>query len=306
MSTAEVTLGSVLAELDDSIGTSAYSIADVEDLRSTIDDELTGAVDAAGIDPSLLPVRVPKGRVTSVLACPAKALADLGGQIEPIHSLRGAVADVAAVVAAMSPRKPLELIDVLEGVAAIDPENTGIEMWRGSSREEKVDLRQQLEPLSAAIQSTCSGVKLDWVVRPQFTSQAAFAGGRLLATARYDMLLTQPGRPRSGVVVEVKAGNAHSDHRADAFLYALLETLRTGYSPLAIVTISTGDPALLVEHVTGGVLESASRRLVAASRILVDMVANPEVAPPEQSGPHCTVCPRRTTCSSVSLAVESL
>ncbi len=305
MSTAEVTLGSVLVELDEAIGTSAYTAADVEDLRSSIDQQLTEAVDVAAIDPSLLPVRVPKGRVTSVLACPAKALADLGGQIEPIHSLRGAVADVAAVVASMSPRKPLELIDVLEGVAAIDPENIGIEMWRASSREEKAEFTEQLTPLSAAIQRTCSGVSLDWVVRPQFTSQAAFAGGRLLATARYDMLLTQPGRPRSGVVVEVKAGDAHSDHRADAFLYALLETLRTGYSPLAIVTVCTGDPAILVEKVTGGVLESAARRLVAASRILIDMVANPRAEAPEQPGPHCTVCPRRTHCSSVSLAVDA-
>ncbi len=305
MSTAEVTLGSVLTDLDASIGTAAYSGAVVEDLRSAIDDELTEAVDAAGIDPALFPVRVPKGRVTSVLACPSKALADLGGDIPPIHSLRGAVADVAAVIAAMSPRKPLELLDVLEGVAAIDPENVGIEMWRGSSKEEKAELREILEPLAAEVQATCSGVAIDWVVRPQFTSQAAFAGGRLLATARYDMLLSQPGRPRSAVVVEVKAGNAHSDHRADAFLYALLETLRTGYSPLAIVTISTGEPPVLIEEVTGGVLESASRRLVAASRVLIDMVANPTRPPPEQPGPHCVVCPRRATCSSASIAVDA-
>lgn len=305
MSTTQVSLGSVLADLTASIGQAAYAGDDVEDLRRSIDLELIDAVEAAAIDPKLLPVRVPKGRVTSVLACPAKALADLGGDIEPIHSLRGAVADVAAVVAAMSPRKPLELVDVLEGVAAIDADNPGIEMWRGSSREEKDVLRAVLEPLSSGIQETCAGVSLDWVVRPQFTSQAAFADGRVLATARYDMLLSQPGRPRSAVVVEVKAGNAHSDHRADAFLYALLETLRSGYSPQAIITISTGETPVLVEQVTGGVLESASRRLVAASRILIDMVANPGKPPPEQAGPHCNVCPRRAVCPSASIAVPT-
>ena len=303
MSTPPVTLGSVLDDLEPKIGTTSYASDDVEDLRQSIDGELTALVDAAGIDPARFPVRVPKGRVTSVLACPAKALADLTSDIEPIHSLRGAVADVAAVVAAMSPRKPLDLLDVLEGVAAIDPDNPGIAMWRQSDRAEKEALRGVLEPLSAAVQATCSGVSLDWVVRPQFTSQAPFADERLLATARYDMLLSQPGRPRSAVVVEVKAGGAHSDHRADAFLYALLETLRSGYSPLAIITVSTGETPVLVEQVTGGVLESASRRLIAASRVLIDMVANPHVAPAEQPGPHCVVCPRKDTCPSASIAV---
>ncbi len=300
MSAPLATLGEVLSQLEPSIGSSDYGEDEITDLLQSIDKELHAVVAAAGIDPSLFPVRVPKGRITAVLACPAKVLAELGSEIEPIHSLRGAVADVAAVGAAMSPRKPFELIDVLEAVAAIDPENPGIDMWRNANREEKNLYRERLEPLSASVQTACAGVPQDWVVRPQFTSQVPFVDGKVLATARYDMLLSKPGIPRSAVVVEVKAGAAHSDHRADAFLYALIESLRSGYSPLAIVTISTGDIPVLVEAVNGGVLEAASRRLVAAAKVLVSMVAHPNEAPAQQPGPHCMVCPLRGSCPSVS------
>ncbi len=306
-----VTLGDKLAEvapLDAPAAPGPYSSADIADLREWLDGEITAAVDAAeadGLDSDLFPLRLPKGRMTAVLACPRKAKAELGGSIPPEHSLRGALADVAAVIAAMGPKRPVDFIELMQGVAAIEPDNEGLAMWRGLSLAEQKDLEVDLTPLGAHVQRVCAGVDPSWVIRPQFTAQASFAGGRVLSTARYDMLLSRPGDRSSAVVVEVKAGRNHSDHRADSFLYALLETLRRGTTPRAVITVSKGDTPVLSEAVTGGVLEAAGRRMLDAARVLIAMAAHPDRPPAETPGNHCGICPDRDGCPSASLVARA-
>ncbi|MEE9417530.1 MAG: hypothetical protein V3V01_19785 [Acidimicrobiales bacterium] len=293
------TLGEVLDELrNDNSLASSYERGDIDDLHKSLDEQIVNIIDAVDLPEEILPIRIPKSRITAVLACPRKAVEELGGDIDPFNSLRGAVADVTAVVAAMSPSKPLDLDEIMQGVAMIDAESDGVELWRSANRERRAELREYLVPLVERFQQSCSGVDARWVVRPQFTAQASFAGGRVVSTARFDMLLSQPNRSETSVIVEVKAGKSHSDHRADAFLYALLETLRTAVSPLAVVAAGTDEIPLQVERVTGGVLEAAARRLLAATAVVVDLAANPTEDPEEKPGRHCAICRVRKQCGS--------
>lgn len=301
------TLGEILEELE---GVDprrvSYGPGDVEDLRRSIDQQVASIVDSAGIPEEILPIRIPKGRVTAVLACPRKAIEELGGDIDPLNSLRGAVADVTAVAAAMAPAKRLDLDEIMQGVAMIDGDSSGVELWRAADRAQRAELAELLDPLVDRFQQSCSGITTKWVVRPQFTAQVSFSAGRVLSTARFDLLLSQPSRRGTTVIVEVKAGRSHSDHRADAFLYALLETLRSGTAPLAVVSAGTDEIPLQVERVTGGVLEAASRRLVAATELVASLAANPTMALSEQPGAHCAICTVRNICPSAATKTPSV
>jgi len=246
----------------------------------------------SGCDPAVLPLRLPKGRISDLLACERGTVAALGeaGLTEPL--VRGRLTDVLVaqhVTFGIGTDVELEVHDALAAAASdvID--------W----------LEQVSEPVRAGVwahaRATAAGLVRDWGPierswwpRLQERLTVPVADGALVLSAQFDLVLGGAPTDRPWVVLEAKSGSVADRHRTDLYWYALVATLRHGHPPSLCATWFAGDGGLVPVPVSLGALEAAGQRGLAALARLVELV---EDRPPD-ARPHagCAWCPALDRC----------
>ncbi|MBK9178827.1 MAG: hypothetical protein IPM45_04520 [Acidimicrobiales bacterium] len=275
-------------------------------IRAALDDALTAVAD--DLDPAAGPLRLPKGRVSEVLACERAVLANLAPRPVSEAARLGRLLDrvAAHLVLGGDLGEPGGVGDAL-GVARDalcaedDPELLAwVDGLGGPDRERvRTNLAGHAESLAASL-----GV-LDpaWWPRCESRATVTFAGGRIVAGAAFDLVLG--GRPtgRPTVLVELKSGPTRPEHRQDVFWYALLCALRDGEAPAVVATWSGGDATVVDTPVAEGVLESAARRVIDAAVRLTRLASGgePDMTP---SG-RCRWCRALPRCTPGTLWVDA-
>jgi hypothetical protein len=243
--------------------------------------------------PEARPLRLPKARIESLLACERMTLAKLGdlplsealvrGRCTDLlvaqHSLTGLGDDVEADLRdALSTRAD---DDVLEWIGESDDD--GLErLWRHAGH------------VRDALRSGWGPIDTGWWARPQEPVRVALAGGDLLLSCTFDLALGGPGTQRPWVLVEVKAGTVRDGNRSDLLWYSLVAALRHRRSPDLVAAWSAADDSLVPVPINAGSLEAAGHRALDALGRLVELAAGrePEVRP----NPRCRWCPDLDRC----------
>lgn len=264
---------------------------DVEELVGWFTEEATARLE--GCPPEARPLRLPKQRIESLLACETMTIAQLGplpltealvrGRCTDLqvaqHVTIGLTADVEADVRdALATRGDADVLAWID--EASDDEQQ--RLWRHAG--------QVRESLHRGWGSIDGG----WWPRPQERVQVGLGGGDLLLTCTVDLALGGPGTVRPWVLVEVKAGAARDGNRSDLLWYSLVATLRHGRPPDVVAAWSAADDGLVPVPIGTGSLEAAARRALAALDRLVELAGGrePEVRP----NSRCRWCPELDRC----------
>ncbi|MGD9793418.1 MAG: hypothetical protein AB7V43_08035 [Acidimicrobiia bacterium] len=228
------------------------------------------AVVARALQPSWGPLRVTKDRISSVLACERSVLAPRNTTPPGPAVVLGRMVDIVAqhhvIAGSVPPAMAYDIaVDALwaDGDAEALAVLADCEDWvRSNLEEHAVRLARELGPISPA-----------WWPRGERRAEVHLADGAVIASARFDLQLGGPGSGRPSVVVEVKSGGIRAHHHDDARFYALVAALRDGAAPAAVATVWTDTGEVAIEPVRDDVLESAARRLLDATALLVDLAA---------------------------------
>ncbi len=103
------------------------------------------------------------------------------------------------------------------------------------------------------------------------------------------------GNESTRVIVDLKSGRRHGQHREDLRFYALLETLHRRVPPRKLVTYYLDECEAEIEDVTEGVLESALARVEGALRRHAELVVDGREPEHRPSG-VCRWCPVADGC----------
>lgn len=255
-------------------------------------------VDGHG-DLSLLPLRLPKGRVVALGGCERHAVAiarrPAAGRDElSVRLLSGRALDVFVEH------------EIVEGPVA-DPFEDLLS-WLGARGE--LDVRDQviaaedqlqLEPLASAARAW-AGLDPAWWPRTQAAAEVQLADGAVRCAGRTDVELGGRLSGRPVVVAEVKLGGQDRwHHLAEVTHYALLVALRDRAAPAAVIRWYPGG-ALAELAVTTDVLHTAARRLGDAIGAWAELqVGRP---PTEVPGAPCAWCPDADVCPSYTAAPD--
>jgi hypothetical protein len=249
----------------------------------------------ASCPPEARPLRLPKERITSLLACERMTVARLGpqGLSEPL--VRGRCTDLQVaqhVTTGLTADVEGDLRDAL-----LARGDTEVLAWIDEADE---DARGRLwlhaDRVRSALGTGWGPVDPAWWPRPQERAQVALAGGDLLLTCTFDLALGGPGTGRPWVLVEVKAGPARDGNRSDLLWYSLVATLRHRRAPHLVAAWSAGDDGLVPVPIGPGPLEAAARRALAALDRLVELAAGREPTVHPHGG--CRWCPELDRCPS--------
>jgi hypothetical protein len=276
---------------------------DPEDLHE-VHQELVAAAERAvelvhGHDAAArLPLRLPKGRVAALSACERFAVARHTAPHDDavsVPALRGVALDryVAHELAAGPVAHPLE--DLLSMLSADADQGT---------RDQVIAAADQLElgPLATAAHDWV-GMPTSWWPRTQTVAAVHLADAAVRLEGRLDVELGGPLTDRPGVVVEVKTGRPHRGHLDEVTYYALLVALRDGVAPALVARWYPGG-SLAHLPVTGDVLRSATRRVVAALATWTELQCGRP--PTESPGPTCAWCPQSDVCPSAAPVQDPL
>lgn len=265
----------------------------LDELRAGLDDAARAATD--GVDPDLLPLRIPKDRIGRVLTCEALAMATGagGGLSEAI--VRGRILDrlLHHHVHGGGPA-PGPALAIAEGAFAAERDDevlawlTADAATRARLADDAADFAERLRhwgPIEGA-----------WWPRCEDRLRVDLAGGRLVCAARIDLVAGGGPTGRPLVVVEVKSGRFGQDHREGLFWYALVAALRHREPPAAAVAWSAWDGSGWSQPVTEAVLRGAAAR---ARTAIVRLGALARGAVPSRTPSRaCTWCPERATCAA--------
>jgi hypothetical protein len=256
----------------------------------------------AGCPPDALPLRLPKARIESLLACERMTVAQLGdlplsealvrGRCTDLlvaqHTLTGLGDDVEADLRdALSARGDRDVLGWIDGCDDDERER----LWRHAGHVRDA-LRRGWGPVDSG-----------WWARPQESVRVPLADGALLLSCTFDLALGGPGTTRPWVLVEVKAGTARDGNRSDLLWYSLVAALRQRRSPDLVAAWSAADDGLVPVPIGPGSLEAAGHRALAALGRLVELAAGrePEVRP----NPRCRWCPDLDRCPPGLASLEA-
>ena len=156
-----------------------------------------------------------KARIRDVLACEAGALASDAETSEMNHQLvLGNLVDRVAATYVVIGRVPDDpFACALESLRAERDERC-LAWLDAAAPDDVADLREELEERTQQIAASWPRVEGTWWPRPEDRATIAFAGGRVLLSGRFDLVVGGRPTPIERVIVEVKAGVA--DRRASA------------------------------------------------------------------------------------------
>ncbi len=290
----------------------AVTAEQIRDLYDEIEAEARHA--AHGLDADRLPLRLPKSRVTQLLACEAYAVEGRlnrqgdGAQADRLTTAQACGTAADHVVAAWC--GGARFGGTVESAAALveayrDP--SLLHWWHTGEEHEREELAGVLTQVSEGLASGVGPVDPAWLVRTQVPIAASFAGGAVVCEGRFDLELG--GRPGElpGAIVDVKTGShadaARSEHADDLLVYALLASFRDGVAPAWVGTWHATRASLDVHPVGLGALETAAGRLMAAIGQLAELKAGR--VPTTRAGRQCQWCELRTTCETFRTSQES-
>lgn len=150
----------------------------------------------------------------------------------------------------------------------------------------------------ALFRATFPPLRPSWSPAVEVPLRASMCGGRVVLSARPDLILggadrADPGRARR-LIVDLKTGPERPEHRDDLRFYALVATLRFGVPPFRVATVTLEDGGWRAEDVAPGVLAAAARRVEAGAAAAARLLEGAE--PALRPGPWCGWCPRAATC----------
>ncbi len=241
------------------------------------------------------PLRLPKGRVTDLLACERGALARLGDDAMGAARARGRITDLLVAQHATIGLTPDVRADVLDALGALGPDGAPVLGWlAGASEEEAAELWRHAEVVAACLAEGWGALDRAWWPRCQERATVVLAGGALVLSATFDLVVGGPPTDRPWVVVEVKSGQVSDRHRTDLLWYALVAALRHGRAPAWVATWTAADDGLVPLPVTLGTIEAAAHRGLAALDRLVGLAAGRAAGVTPHAG--CGWCPELDRC----------
>lgn len=258
----------------------------IDELRTVLEEELTDLT--ASLDPAVGPLRLPKRRLADVLACERYVVANLHERPLTLPVVAGSLLHRVAAHVVLTGQMPADPLTTARHALDADDEHR-LRTWLDERDPHELavlaaNLMGHTEELVARLGDLDSG----WWPRLESPVAIVFAGGRVVASASFDLVLGGGATCRPGVVVELKTGPNRDEHRQDLFWYALLAALRDGRAPQAVATLAVGGGDLIVEPVGPGTLRSAAYRALDATERLVRLASGEP--PPMRPGPRCRWC----------------
>lgn len=263
-------------------------------LRAQLDHAARGAVD--GLPHDLLPLRVPKDRLTKVLTCERHLLATLehGDLTEPI--VRGRVLDRLlhhhVHGGATATRQPA--LALAEGAFEAERDDD-LTQWLGDNLDARERLASEADAFAERLR-VLGAVPSDWWPRCEDRIRVDLADGDVVCAAQLDLVAGGAPTPHPLVVLEAKSGRFGPDHRDGLFWYALVLALRHGRAPAAAIAWSAWDGATWCQPITEGVLRAATDRACVALARLGELVRGR--TPTATACRACAWCPVRETCGA--------
>lgn len=272
--------------------------AQLEALRRQLDESVTASWLAVEghIDPDLVPVRLPKGRLAELGQCERLALARFDGSSDAADgtaALRGRALDhfVAHQLVAGRVREPLADLGSMLTAAA---DRASLEVLQGLPEDTAGEM---LEPLAAAVADAWSGIDASWAPRVESRASVVLADRRVICSGVIDVELGGAATGRPTVLIEVKSGRPTATHLHEVYLYALLVACRDGVAPGAVARwYPGGEPAGVPVRL--GMLDAAAGRLVDGARRWLELLAGGP--PAERPGSWCSWCPDAAVCPSAA------
>jgi hypothetical protein len=129
-----------------------------------------------------------------------------------------------------------------------------------------------------------------WQPQTELALKVRLAAGSVVLSGAPDLML---GRSRR-LLMDLKSAGAWPEYPEDLRFYALLLLLRIGVPPYRVATFFLQSGDWQAEDVTEVALIHAADRVIGAVRTAVRVAGGgtPDLRP----GPHCSWCPRATTC----------
>lgn len=284
--------------------------ADVDDVRRALEAVARAAVARAGdADLARNPIRLSKGRLSSLLACERHLVETAderpsGGPADEALHL-GVLIDVLAehhVVAGRKALAPEPLALGLELCEAAGDDKASTVAWVGAlDGDARRAFDARLLEKQAGLLGSWPAFEARWWGRTQERASVGLADGDVVLSGRADVTVGGPPTPWPILVIEVKSGGFTIEQRDDGLIYALLLALRDGRAPAAAITV-TAQGAVHVEAATGGRLHTAAERLGAAVLAAGELAGGRR--PREQAGHRCDRCPALARCATGSQRVE--
>ncbi len=275
-------------------------------LREWLEDSLAEHV--AELPASVSSVRVNKQSLSQVLLCEAHYLAQKGAiGVQSVEMLLGTLVDALFRVhitagSGAYAANPLEAaLLVLEAEGDRDDVVGALkELGGDGTRRLSEQLRAHMEHVGA----DWSPLPSSWLPRTQEKVEIPLAGGRVLLTGVFDLLLGAPAAERaSECILELKSGRRRLDHRLDLQFYALIETLRSGAPPFRVATYYSSTGELDTEDIFEEMLLASLRRTLDGTIRLCRLVSGEEAR--RTPNPLCAWCAGLDECGPGTERVAS-
>lgn len=270
--------------------------ADLTDTPATADDadrvrdEIVRAVGD-------ITTKLTKYSIGALLGCQSKFVAESATGFAWSPPLaRGTIVHKAIELWVYEPdARAVELVEW--AIRSVRRDEYGIGQWLDSlDRGEMAEVKALAATTVAAVHDTWP--KLDQKWQPISEMKIAATFGRVSVAGAVDLSL---GAKATRTFVDWKTGRASSRHSDDMFLYAFLETIRTGTPPKNVATAYIDRGALDVHPITAERFEQTGARIIAAARVSALLKTT---APTTTPSPACRWCPLSDTCED-STANES-
>jgi hypothetical protein len=263
----------------------------VEAVRTYLHEQLT---DIAPRFSAKNPLWLSKQRLTTIHGCEAHHLATKDTFAWTPLTARGTVLHKAVELGVhwRGETTPTEVVD--EAIARLSDSNHGVaDFLVAMSEGDRAQLRSYAIDLYTRFEECFPKLKPAW--RPVTESPARYEmfDGAIVLGTRADLTL---GTADQKVIIDVKSGAIHPNHREDLRFYALVEALRSGMAPRRLATYSLAAARSDVEDVSEGVLQAAVRRVAAGARAIV-AIEHDRREPRRQPGVACRWCPLNDTCA---------
>jgi hypothetical protein len=142
------------------------------------------------------------------------------------------------------------LVDALAGLEVDDRRAEVCRYVRDLPAPACTALVRELEAAATRLRHDWGRVPTWWLPRTDDAVVVPLAGGRVLLTGRFDLVLGDPSTGAASVcLVEVRSGARRSGDRVRRRFAALLETLRSGAPPFRVATYYSRDGSLEVDEV---------------------------------------------------------
>jgi hypothetical protein len=230
-------------------------------LRAWLEDEVAELVTGLGEDAG--PMVVDARRLTG------DARGDL--EPEPVTAPMALGALVATLFRQVVTTGHLDdpLDHALAGLEVDDHWDRVTEYLRDLPAPALTELAGDLDAAAARIAHDWGAIPAWWLPRTDDTVTVPLAGGRIVLTGIFDLVLGAPSAGAASVcLVEVRSGARRAGDRIRRRHHAFLETLRSGAPPFRVATYYTRDGSLEVDevddHMLNGTVDPVVRAIAEA------------------------------------------